>query len=162
MFNAFYLFPKVISKDILSTPWNSQTIYKKRNKTTLPATQNVSLWVLMMKTSSYFCFFHALPPASVSIRSSAKSDSSFLFVARTRFIPRNWVAFLLHNVFGVSGIRTGVALGLPWSDWLNVSTLIQSQSKKGLINFSTLECINMIIRNRTVLEHSPVTRCIQC
>ena len=61
MFNAFYLFPKVIRKDILSTPMKQQTIYKKRNKTTLPSTQNVSLSVLMMKTSSYFCFCHTPP-----------------------------------------------------------------------------------------------------
>ena len=62
MFNAFYLFPKVISKDIISTPMKQPNyLQKKRNKTTLPSTQNVSLSVLMMKTSSYFCFCHTHP-----------------------------------------------------------------------------------------------------
>ena len=163
MFNAFYLFPKVIRKDILSTPMK-QPNYLQKKKQDDPTIYSECLSLSLNDEDKLLFLFlsHTPHPASVSIRSSAKSDSSFLFVARTRFIPRNWVAFLLHNVFGVSGIRTGVALGLPWSDWLNVSTLIQSQwqRKKGLINFSTLECINMIIRNRIILEHSPVTRCV--
>ena len=55
-------FRKLSVKTSFQLLWKSQTIYKKRNKTTLPATQNVSLWVLMMKTSSYFCFFTPSPP----------------------------------------------------------------------------------------------------
>ena len=58
----FICFRKLSVRTSFQLLWNSQTIYKKRNKTTLPATQNVSLRVLMMKTSSYFCFFFTPSP----------------------------------------------------------------------------------------------------
>ena len=57
----FICFRKLSVRTSFQLLWNSQTIYKKRNKTTLPSTQNVSLSVLMMKTSSYFCFCHTPP-----------------------------------------------------------------------------------------------------
>ena len=57
----FICFRKLSGRTSFQLLWNSQTIYKKRNKTTLPSTQNVSLSVLMMKTSSYFCFCHTPP-----------------------------------------------------------------------------------------------------